>query len=162
MSQQLFGRKVLLENVTNQNIINVDLQQQNHDLIPLLKKHQVKFQIRDNTFFKKFAVNLNHQGVVINMKSNAINDLTALIDYVKTKTRSIILVLDGIQDPQNFGSILRTCEAMAVDAVIYKKDNQVQINDFVAKTSMGAVNLLNLIKVANLNHVFDQLKSVGY
>jgi 23S rRNA (guanosine2251-2'-O)-methyltransferase len=162
MSQQLFGRKVLLENINSDSIINVDLAKQNRDLIPLLKKARINFNIRDDNFFKKYNQHLNHQGIVIYVKSNSVNDITSLIDYVKDKPQSIILVVDGIQDPQNFGSILRTCEAMQVDGIIYKKDHQVQINDFVSKTSMGAISLLNMVKVVNLSQALDQLKSVGY
>ncbi|MDR0675102.1 MAG: 23S rRNA (guanosine(2251)-2'-O)-methyltransferase RlmB [Mycoplasmataceae bacterium] len=162
MTQQLFGRKVLLENINNNQIINVDLAKQNRDLIPLLKKHHINFQLRDNNFFKNYDLHLNHQGIVINMKNNQIKDLTSLITFVKNKPQSIVLIIDGIQDPQNFGSILRTCDAMQVDGVIYKKDNQAQINDFVSKTSMGAVQYLNLVKVTNLHQVLDLLKNIGY
>ena len=131
MAQQLFGRKVLLENLDNKEIIQVNLSKSNRDLIPILKKHQIKYQLRDDSFFKTFAHYLNHQGVVMNMKaSDTIKDLPALINLINRQSRVIILVIDEIKDPQNFGSILRTCEAMQVDAVIYKKDNQVQINDF--------------------------------
>jgi 23S rRNA (guanosine2251-2'-O)-methyltransferase len=162
MEQKLFGRKVLLENINNKNIINVDLGRQNRDLIPQLKKNNISFQLKDDSFFKKYAQNLNHQGVIITMKNNTIKDLSSLLSAIKTKSTSVILVIDSIQDPQNFGSILRTCEAMQVDAVIYKKDNQVQINEFVIKTSMGAIQNLNLIKVINLSQAIQQLKKIGY
>jgi 23S rRNA (guanosine2251-2'-O)-methyltransferase len=71
-------------------------------------------------------------------------------------------MIDSIQDPQNFGSILRTCDAFGVKTVIYKKDNQVQVNDFVIKTSMGAISNLNLIRVTNLSNALNQLKKSGY
>jgi 23S rRNA (guanosine2251-2'-O)-methyltransferase len=162
MAQQLFGRKVLLENINNRKIINVDLGRQNRDLIPQLKKNNFNFQLRDDNFFKSFPNNLNHQNVVITVKSETIKDLTTLLTSVKNKTTSLFLIIDSIQDPQNFGSILRTCEAMQVDAVIYKKDNQVQINEFVTKTSMGAIQHLNLIRVTNLTQTIKQLKEAGY
>jgi 23S rRNA (guanosine2251-2'-O)-methyltransferase len=162
MTQQLFGRKVLLENINNQKIINVDLGRQNRDLIPQLKKNNINFQLRDDNFFKSFPNNLNHQNVVITIKSDTIKDLPALLTTIKDKSTSLVLIIDSIQDPQNFGSILRTCEAMQVDAVIYKKDNQVQVNEFVTKTSMGAIQHLNLIRVTNLTQTIKQLKEAGY
>ena len=71
-------------------------------------------------------------------------------------------MLDSIQDPHNFGAILRTCDAFGVDAVVYKDDNQTQINDFVIKTSMGAINNLNLFKVTNFARAIELLKKSGY
>ena len=71
-------------------------------------------------------------------------------------------MLDSFQDPHNFGAILRTCDALGIDAVIYKDDNQAQINDFVIKTSMGAVNNLNLFKVTNFARTIELLKKSGY
>jgi 23S rRNA (guanosine2251-2'-O)-methyltransferase len=163
MTNTLFGRKPLLENLISGKIVNVDLSKTNRDLISTLKKHNIHFQLRDDSFFNKYDKKLNHQGIVITLnQSNGIKDLCSLIEFTKTKTKSTILLIDSIQDPQNFGSILRTCDAMGVDAVIYKKDNQVQINDFVSRASMGAIQYLNLVRVVNISHVLDELKKNGY
>jgi 23S rRNA (guanosine2251-2'-O)-methyltransferase len=163
MANVLFGRKPLLENLTSNNIANVDLSKNNRDLISSLKKYNIQYQLRDDNFFNKYDKKLNHQGIVITLKeSNKINDLKTFFDIAKTKSQSIVLVIDSIQDPQNFGSILRTCDTMGVDAVIYKKDNQVQINDFVSKSSMGAIQYLNLIKVTNLSNALEEFKNNGY
>jgi 23S rRNA (guanosine2251-2'-O)-methyltransferase len=162
MIQTLFGRKVLLENINNSQVKHVDISKSNRDLISKLKEHHISYQLRDDNFFNSFSKLLNHQGVVISIESNNINNLTSLLDLIKSKSQSIILIIDNLQDPQNFGSILRTCEGMKVDGVIYKKDRQVQINDFVIKTSMGAIQHLNLIKVANLNNAISELKKAGY
>jgi 23S rRNA (guanosine2251-2'-O)-methyltransferase len=163
MSNTLFGRKPLLENLTSGNIVNVDLSKNNRDLISTLKKYSIQYQLRDDSFFNKYDKKLNHQGIIITLKeSTRVNDLQSLLTLVKTKIKSLILVVDSIQDPQNFGSILRTCDAMGVDAVIYKKDNQVQVNDFVSKSSMGAIQYLNLIKVTNISNALNELKHNGY
>jgi 23S rRNA (guanosine2251-2'-O)-methyltransferase len=69
-----------------------------------------------------------------------------------------VVILDSLQDPFNFGSIIRTCESFNVDAIVYKKDNQVQINDFVKKTSQGAINNIRMFKVVNLSNEIEFLK----
>ncbi|GHU47580.1 hypothetical protein FACS1894218_2290 [Bacilli bacterium] len=79
----------------------------------------------------------------------------------KKLSPDIIVMIDSIQDPQNFGSILRTCDAFGVKTVIYKKDNQVQVNDFVIKSSMGAISNLNLIRITNLSNALNALKKSG-
>jgi 23S rRNA (guanosine2251-2'-O)-methyltransferase len=163
MAHNLFGKKVLMDNINSKDIINVDLSKQNRYLISELNKHHIPYKIRDDTFFNTFPKQLNHQGIVITIdKKQTITTIESLVEFTNLKTRSVILVIDSIQDPQNFGSILRTCDAMKVDAIIYKKNNQVQINDFVSKTSMGAIQHLNLIKVSNLNQVITTLKKTGF
>jgi 23S rRNA (guanosine2251-2'-O)-methyltransferase len=98
--------------------------------------------------------------VVVNFKSKT---ALSLDDYLKQNLKTdLILIIDSIEDPQNFGAIMRTCDALGVKAIIYKKDHQVQINDFVNKASMGACNYLHLFKVANLANTLPALKANNY
>jgi len=71
-------------------------------------------------------------------------------------------MLDSIEDPMNFGAIIRSAESVGVDALIYKKDGQCQITPAVIKTSAGAISNLNMIKVTNLNDTIAKLKNNGY
>ncbi|MDR0739718.1 MAG: 23S rRNA (guanosine(2251)-2'-O)-methyltransferase RlmB [Mycoplasmataceae bacterium] len=163
MLRQLFGKKVLLDNLDNPNIVSVNLSIQNQYLITELKKHNIAYKIRNVAFFDHFPSNLNHQGIVINIKDEAkFKTLDTFIEFIDNKSIATVLIIDSIQDPQNFGSILRTCDGMNVSAVIYKKNNQVQINDFVSKVSMGAIQYLNLIKVPNLIQAIEKLKKAGF
>ena len=136
---RLFGTKALLDQIKfdKEHISVVHLFKDNKKLINELKFNNIKVKIHhDKNWFKQFDKNLNHQFVVTEIQNN---------NKVKT-----------------FGSILRTCDAFGVDAVIYKSDNQVQINDFVSKTSMGAINTLNIFKVVNLSRAIELLKKYGY
>ena len=161
----IFGINPITEQIKkNKNqIIIVHVYKDNKKFINFLKINNVKLRVHhDKSWFNKFDKNLNHQFAVaeINVSSKTKN-----LDYFLTNnknTKSIILMLDSIQDPHNFGAILRTCDALGVDAVIYKDDNQTQINDFVTKTSMGAVNNLNLFKVTNFVRTIELLKKSGY
>jgi 23S rRNA (guanosine2251-2'-O)-methyltransferase len=158
-SKKLFGKKALLDNIDF--IDYVILINKDNSLINLLNQKQIKYQFINKQYFNKFDHSLNHQGIVSFLKQpKSINNLD---DFLKlSKDKSIVLIIDSIQDPQNFGAILRTCDAFNVDAVIYKKDNQVQINDFVIKSSMGAINYLNMIRVSNLSNIVQVLKKAGY
>lgn len=79
-------------------------------------------------------------------------------ERIKEQQEGIIVVLDQIQGPGNFGGILRTCLAANVSGVIFKKDNQARINNTVIKTSLGACFYLNLIEVANLSYAIKDLQ----
>jgi 23S rRNA (guanosine2251-2'-O)-methyltransferase len=72
------------------------------------------------------------------------------------------LILDGIEDPQNFGAILRSVDAFGVDGVIIKKRNEVPLNATVAKVSTGAINWVKVAMVSNLSQAIQTLKDHGY
>lgn len=156
----LYGKKSLLDNLKNSDKIKYVELLNNVEIINILKKNNIEYKIKEKSFFAKFDKNLNHQYIVIHMEENKSNTLE---DFLKNKKdESIVLVLDNIKDPFNFGSIIRTAECYGVDCIIYKKDNQVQINDYVIKSSQGAIYNINLIKVININSTLEELKKNGY
>ena len=71
-------------------------------------------------------------------------------------------MLDHLEDPHNFGAIIRTCEALGVDAIIIPKDRNVGVNSTVVKTSAGAIYNMPIVKVTNLATTIDKLKDIGY
>ncbi len=71
---------------------------------------------------------------------------------------NFILILDGIEDPHNFGAILRSAEAAGVDAVIIRKRRQVQVNETVNKVSTGAADLVPIVRVPNIAEAISRLK----
>ncbi len=161
----IFGNNAVIEQIKKdkEQIIIVNVFKDNKDLINILKNNNIRSKIHHNkNWFNKFDNNLNHQFVVaeINCSDRKIN-LENFLNLNKN-SKSIILMLDSIQDPQNFGAILRTCDALGIDAIIYKDNNQVKINDFVIKSSMGAINNLNMFKVVNFSRTIELLKKHGY
>lgn len=72
-----------------------------------------------------------------------------------------LLILDGIEDPHNFGAILRTAEAAGVHGVVIRKVRQVQVNETVHKTSTGASELVPIVRVANIAETISSLKESG-
>jgi 23S rRNA (guanosine2251-2'-O)-methyltransferase len=158
---KLFGKKALLDNINLKNITKVSVSA-NNDIIPVLTKKHIPYEVVEDIFFNQFDKSLKHQGIVTYINKVAAYD--SLDEYLsQTKdTAGLVVIIDSIQDPYNFGAILRTCDAFGVDAVIYKKNNQVQITDLVSKASMGAINNLNLFREVNLNAAIDKLKKTGY
>ena len=84
-------------------------------------------------------------------------DLSQLIEPNNIKPK-FLLVLDGIEDPHNFGAILRTAETAGVDGVIIRKNRQVQVTDTVVKVSTGAANLVPIARVSNIAETISTLK----
>jgi 23S rRNA (guanosine2251-2'-O)-methyltransferase len=74
----------------------------------------------------------------------------------------LIVVLDHLEDPQNFGAILRSCETLGVRAVVYPKDRSSQITPAVIRASAGAIYHLDLAKVVNIAGALEKLREAGY
>ena len=72
-----------------------------------------------------------------------------------------ILILDGINDPHNFGAIIRSAECAGVHGIIIPKDRAVAVNDTVIKTSTGAVSNMKIARVSNINNEIEKLKKKG-
>lgn len=80
------------------------------------------------------------------------------IETLFKKDQALVLMLDSIMDPQNFGSLLRAAECFGVDAVIWSKNRGVDITPVVSKASVGATELVPLIRVSNLAETIKKFK----
>ena len=80
----------------------------------------------------------------------------------KTQGREIYLILDGLEDPHNFGAILRSADAFGVKGVIIPKNRSVSVTEVVAHVSTGAIEYVDIIMVNNLNQALIKLKDNGY
>jgi 23S rRNA (guanosine2251-2'-O)-methyltransferase len=85
-----------------------------------------------------------------------------LLDIAAQKNEPpFLLLLDGLEDPRNFGAILRTAEAAGAHGVLIPKRRSVQVNDTVKRTSTGAADLVPVAQAANINEVIKRLKKEG-
>lgn len=98
----------------------------------------------------------HHQGVVARVEAYPLLELDSWIAGLKDK--ALVLVLDSVTDPQNFGALCRSALAFGVDAVILPKDRSVSVTPSVCKASSGAVEHLNIIQVGNLVITLHKLK----
>lgn len=85
-----------------------------------------------------------------------------ILENMARKSQSIILILDEIQDPRNFGALIRSAEVFGVDAIIIPERNSVRINETVVKTSTGAIEYIPIVKVTNLSNTIEKLKKIDY
>lgn len=160
MLVKFYGKKSILDALKNEYKI-INLYCLNKDNIPK-EIDSKKVIIKNKKFFDEF-ININHQNIIGEFEIDIkFWDLNEAIDNLKGLNKQIIVVLDEIQDPRNFGAILRNCLAYDVDLVIYKTNNQVQLNDLAIKTSLGAIHQLKLVKIANINQAINKLKENGY
>lgn len=104
-----------------------------------------------------------HQGVVAMAAPRHYSDLAEVLNLAQKRgDLPLLLVLDGIEDPHNLGSIIRTADAAGVHGVIIPKRRAVGLTPTVAKTSAGAVEYVPVVRVTNLVHTLKELKQEGF
>lgn len=103
-----------------------------------------------------------HQGFVLRVSEFAYSELSDIMDKAEQEENPLILILDGLNDPHNFGSILRTADATQVTGIIIPKHRAVGVTPVVAKTSTGAVEHIPIARVTNLSQTLDKLKEAGF
>lgn len=101
----------------------------------------------------------NHQGIVAITASADYYDTADLISEIKAKGNSLTVILDGVEDPRNFGAVLRSAECAGVDGVFIPEHRAVGLTETVVKTSAGATEHIKIAKVTNINRLIEELKS---
>ena len=125
-------------------------------ILSMLKKRNISIKFLTKNELNKID-NGNNQGIIIDIPDFVYSDLDDLL----ISEKPFIVILDHIEDPHNFGAIIRTCESAGVDGIIIPKDSSVSINSTVMKTSAGALNNVKICKVTNLSRTIDELKNRG-
>ena len=158
----IYGKNVSIEKINSKEKINkIYLSDKFNDkeIFKLIKERKIKYTIVPNKVLDSKVQGL-HQGIIIEVDDIETRDF----DYIKNikKNNPLIVMLDHIEDPHNFGAIIRTSEALGVDAIIIPNDRNVPINATVVKTSAGAIYNMPIIRVANLGATIKKLKEFGY
>jgi 23S rRNA (guanosine2251-2'-O)-methyltransferase len=105
---------------------------------------------------------VNDQGFVAQLSAAQYTDFFEWAETLVLSKNPSILLLHGIEDPHNFGAILRSAAAAGVEAVIIPMQNQAPVNATVFKTSAGTAGRIPIIRVHDLNQAFKDLKALGF
>ena len=162
MTMYVYGKNVALELLKkNKKIYKAIIYENFNDkfIISELQKRNIPIKTMTKKQIDEFAKG-NHQGIILNIPEFKFTD----IDDIKFKENELpfLVILDHLEDPHNFGAIIRTCEAAGVDAIIIPKDRSVNINSTVMKTSAGALENIQICMVTNINNTIKELKNKGF
>jgi 23S rRNA (guanosine2251-2'-O)-methyltransferase len=103
-----------------------------------------------------------HQGIIAELRGFEYVDVPDLLEAAEKSGRPpLLVVLDGIQDPHNFGAIIRSAHALGAHGVVIAKDRAVPVTGVVAKASAGAVEHCPIARVVNLSRTLEELKEAG-
>jgi len=152
----LVESKAKIEEVFISNTFN------DKNILNILAKNDIEPIVVSTNKIESFATGKNHQGIVAKTFEFEYKDIDYIIKKTKDKDNSTIVILDGLEDPQNFGNLIRTCEALGVDGIILPKHRSVKVTPTVAKVSTGAISSVDIAIVTNLKQAVTKLKENGY
>lgn len=155
----IYGKNVAKETLDNNKEINKVIMSKDFNdkyIINKLQNRNIKIEYVNKYELDKITKE-NHQGIILYVKDYQYVELDEILD----KEKPFVVILDHLEDPHNFGAIIRTCEAAGVDGIIIPKDRSVSVNSTVMKTSAGALNNVKICTVTNLNRTIDILKEKG-
>ncbi len=132
-----------------------------HEIARHCKAHHIRIEILDSKdLTTRFGP--NHQGIVAEVEPYQYTSIEAVFDKVKIRNElPFFLMLDSLEDPHNLGAILRTADAIGIDAIFIPKHRSVKLNSTVAKVSTGAIEYVDVVEISNLNNTIKNLKKQG-
>ncbi len=131
-------------------------------IIGIAKDRNVVIQYVDKAKLNQIAQGANHQGVAALVAPYDYYSVEDILERARKSNKPpFILVLDGVEDPHNLGSIARTAECGGVDGIIIPKRRAAHVNETVYKSSAGAVEHIPIAKVNNIPNTIDSLKKEG-
>ncbi len=159
----IFGRNPVSEAIKNEIALSVLITDGFHDnkLMDLIKAFSLPVKVIKQNELNQLCPGVN-QGIACYIKPYEYQPLEKILKIAKSQTNPIIVMLDRINDPHNFGAILRCCEIFGVAGVIVGKHDQVPLNQTVAKTSAGAINYVPVASVGNLTQTIKTLQDSGF
>lgn len=132
-------------------------------LIKEAKDRGIKIFFRDRAVLDRECDDKSrHQGFIIEVTDFKYCELQDILDVAEAKGEPpFIVLLDGVEDPHNLGSVIRVAECAGVHGVVIPRHRSVTVNDTVVKVSSGAAAHLPVAKVTNINDAIAELKQKG-
>ncbi len=158
----VYGKNVINE-ILNSNTkihkIFLDNNFNDQELMAKITKRNLKRFHMDRNKLDKMCDNGITQGIAADIDEYKYLDIEAIVN---DNEANFVVMLDSLEDPHNFGAIIRTCECAGVNYIIIPKKRSVGVTPVVYKTSAGALNNVKIVEVVNLSNTITKLKDLGY
>ena len=149
-------RKVLRVFLTEESKKNIHKKSPNKNLL-----NDVKVYFKTKKELDKYSTreNLQHQGYVAEVEHI---QKPILKEYIKGKNNVTLICLDGVTDPRNIGSLIRSAASFNIDGVIIKERNFPSESKLMYKAASGAIEYINIFEVSNINSTLKNLKEKNF
>jgi len=165
-SEWIYGLNPVLEALrAGRNIKGIFISSSRHEKVLELKKEaegrNIAFKILDPNFFDR-SFTKGHQGVAAEVSPKGYVSLDELLSIpLRKKETPLFIILDCIEDPRNFGAILRVADAAGIHGIVIQSHRSVTLGSEVSKVSAGAVEYVPVSIVANIKHAVYEMKKRG-
>ena len=123
------------------------------NIIDYIRNNKIKYILSDPKQMDNMLK--NNQGMIVDINDYEYKNIDIIDD-------DFVIILDHLEDPHNFGAIIRTAESIGIKNIIIPKDRSVVVNETVMKCSAGTLNHVNIIQVTNLVNAINYLKEKGF
>ena len=131
-------------------------------ILAIAKERRIIVVEKDKKQMDEMAQEENYQGVIAIVPPFEYVEIEDILNTAKERGEEpFVLILDGIEDPHNLGSIIRTAETAGVHGIIIPKRRAASVNSTVNKTSAGAVEHMKIARVTNISDTIEELKQSG-
>ncbi len=168
MEDQVEGRNSVLELLESNKDINKifitkgEKHGSINKIIAIARQKKIIIVEKDKRQMEQIATTNNYQGVIAIVPPFEYCKVEDILDLAKSRKEDpLVLILDGIEDPHNLGSIIRTAETAGVHGVIIPKRRAATVNSTVNKVSSGAVQHMKVARVTNISDTIVKLKKEG-
>jgi 23S rRNA (guanosine2251-2'-O)-methyltransferase len=132
------------------------------ELLRLAEGRGIKVTYLSRESLSKTARTTSHQGVAARLSDYAYAAVSEISRKAKERGENLLVViLDHLEDPQNFGAIIRSVCVLGAHGIIIPKDRSVSVTPAVVKTSAGTASAVSVSMVTNIVRVMDELKKSG-
>lgn len=157
--QIIYGKNTIVEACKNKSINKLYLEiNTNKDIEEFARKRNIEVQHLTKNEMARITSG-NHQGCIAEVFEY---EYYSYDDIISSNENSLIIALDGLEDPHNLGAIVRTAEIAGCDGIIIPKNRSVKVTSSVAKVSTGAIEYVKVVQTINLRQTLKKLKEDGY
>lgn len=141
---------------------NAGFSQEQQELLSQAKERGIRVEFLEKMAFEKLVQNTRQTSIAAQVTDFQYAELEDCFALAQSRGEDILLVLlDGVQDPHNLGSVLRVAECAGAHGVIIPKHRSVSVNETVVRVSAGAAEHMLVVKAGNLNQTIETLKQRG-
>lgn len=158
------GKNAVMEALKSGATIDIIMVEkgQNHPIIAIAREKGIKIQFLDKSVMDRNSITKKHQGFIAKTSEFEYCDVSDILELADQKGEdAFVVVLDGVEDPHNLGSIIRVCECAGVHGIVIPKHRAVSVNETVVKVSAGASEHIKIARVVNVNSAIEELKEKG-
>ena len=160
------GRNAVKEALVSGTTINKiladkNLEHRRDEILKLASERNIKVEYVDKFILDKKSNGVKNQGFVAETVDFKYSTLEDLVSIAKESELPFFVLLDGIEDPHNFGAIIRSCECAGVQGIVIPKNRACMVNETVIRTSTGAIANMPIAIVTNLKEAIDRFKEIG-